>query len=42
MMDVAKGNIMSLFKTNSTKDCSKATHVQNVQGSVKKPRNLNI
>ena len=41
MMDVAKGNIMSLFKTNSTKDC-KTTHVQNVQGSVKKPRNLNI
>ena len=32
----AKGKILSLFKTNTTKEYSKPTHIKNVHGGVKK------
>ena len=37
-----KGKIMSLFKTSTTKNYSKPTHVKNVYGGEKKPRKLKI
>ena len=41
-MDNVKDKIMSLFKTNLTKDYSKPTRVKNVYGGIKIPRKLKI
>ena len=38
MMGVVKDKIMSLFRTNITKDYSKPTCVNNVYGGGKKPK----
>ena len=42
MLGDAKDKIMGLFKTNTTGDCIKPTHVNNVYGGEKKPRKPKI
>ena len=37
-----KDKIMSLLKTNTTKDYSKSTRVNNVHGGGNKPRKLEV
>ena len=37
MVDGVQGKIMSLFRTNATKDCNKPTCANNVYGGGKKP-----
>ena len=41
-MSSVKDEIMSLFKTNTTKDYAKPAQVKNVYGGGKKPQKLKI